>query len=477
MMKFPRSGSDPEELLTEMRVEKTKDIDWKAGKAFSLVYYPGDEYAKTIKAAYEMYFSENALNPAAFPTLRRMEHEVISMTGDLLHGPETVCGNMTTGGTESILLAVHTAREYARKNRPEITEPEIILPITAHPAFIKACHYFDVTFKLAELDVDLRVDIEAVKKLINPNTIMMVGSAPCYPYGVIDPITELSDLALDHNLLLHVDGCLGGFMLPFVRKLGHPVVDFDFSLPGVTSMSADLHKYGYSAKGASCVLYRDHELRKHQYFVYTEWVGGVYGSPTMTGTRSGGSIAAAWATLRVIGMDGYLKMAKNTMTAARKLQQAVRDIPELFLVGNPDMCIQAFGSEELNIFSVGDELTMKGWLVDRQQILDTLHMTISNGHENTIDAFIEDLKLAVDKVKKPSLHKTAARIQVKAVKRLQRMLPDGMIAKINSAVSGSGGGLTSKRTAAMYGMIGALSGSGDIQEIVLDVLDKLNGLE
>lgn len=330
-MKFPELGADPDRLLQELTARKAKDTDWKSGKAFCLVYYPGDNWSKTIKAAYELYFSENALNPTAFPSLRNLEHEVVDMTCALLNGPETACGNLTTGGTESILLTVHTAREWARKHRPDITRPEIIIPITAHPAFIKACHYFDVDFHLAPLDDDLKVDMEAVKKLITPATVMLVGSAPCYPYGVIDPVEALSQLALERNLLLHMDACVGGFMLPFVNELGFSVPKFDFSLPGVTSISADLHKYGYAAKGASCILYRDAALRKHQYFVYTDWVGGIYGSPNMTGTRPGGAIAAAWATLKVIGRDGSFRWQKTLWKPLRKSNPLSRRSPNSLL--------------------------------------------------------------------------------------------------------------------------------------------------
>lgn len=475
-IQIPASGANREDLLKRMTEARSEDTHWQTGKAFCLVYHPGDEYARTIKEAYNLFFSENALNPTAFPSLRRFEAEVVGMAAGLFHGEETAAGTMTSGGTESILLAVKTAREWAKENKPEISNPEVILPASAHPAFMKACHYFGVKPILANVGADYRVDIDSVRDAINRNTILLVGSAPSYPHGVVDPIRDLSALALDNGLLLHVDACIGGFMLPFARKLGYAIPEFDFKLPGVTSISADLHKYGYAAKGASVILYRDAELRKHQFYVYTDWNGGIYGSSTMLGTRPGGAIAAAWAAMNTIGMDGYMHLAKRTMDATVKLRKGIEEMDGIELVGDPDMSILAFGSDELNIYELGDELNLKGWHFDRQQFPASLHLTVSQVHLDVVDEFLGDLKDAVAKVRKFSLNKVTTSVQVAAFKGLKAMLPHGLFKKLQEVYS-SGGGAVHGRTAAMYGMMGALAGSGDLQDIVKNVLHGFYSLE
>jgi len=294
---FPKAGRSREDVLDTMRAARDHDIKWQRGRAFGLVYHISEEIDELLKEAFTMFFSENGLNPTAFPSLRKFESEVVAMTASLLGGDSNVCGNMTTGGTESLLMAVKTARDWARDHHPEISEPEIVLPDTAHPAFDKAGSYFDVRIVHVPVLEDFRADVAAMQQAINPNTIMLVGSAPSYPHGVVDPIGELAAIAQERGLLFHTDSCVGGFMLPFIRKLGYEVPPFDFSVPGVTSMSADLHKFGYAAKPASVVLYRTPELRRKQMFVAINWPGGIYPSPTMTGSRAGGPIAAAWALM------------------------------------------------------------------------------------------------------------------------------------------------------------------------------------
>jgi sphinganine-1-phosphate aldolase len=475
---IPTRGLSREALLSKLNAARVKDSRWQEGRAFCLVYHPGDEKAALVKEAYNLFFSENALNPSAFPSLRRFEAEVVRMCAGLFHGGEEVEGTMTSGGTESILLAVKTAREWARAIRPEILAPEVVIPSTAHPAFHKAFHYFGLKGVTVPVGPDFRVEMDAVRAAITPNTILLVGSAPSYPHGVLDPIRDLSALALELGLLLHVDACIGGFMLPFARKLGHAIPDFDFQLPGVTSISADLHKYGYAAKGASVVLYRDAALRRHQFYVYTEWPGGIYASATMLGTRSGGSIAAAWAALNAIGMDGYLALAKRTMTATAAIRAGIAAIDGLEVVGDPDMSLIAFRATDLDIYAVGDELNQRGWYFDRQQNPASLHLTVSQVHADVYPAFLEDLRASVERVRKPSWHKVSASVQVSTVKRLQKMLPEGLFARIQKAFSGGkskvGG---TGRTAAMYGMMGALSGTGTLDELVKNVLSGFYEVE
>ncbi|MCL4109393.1 UNVERIFIED_CONTAM: hypothetical protein GTU68_033218 [Idotea baltica] len=474
-LQLPAQGIDPESLLAHMQAARTEDTQWQSGKAFCLVYHPGEKYAKPIKEAYNMFFSENALNPSAFPSLRRFESEVVRMTASLFQGDEKVEGTMSSGGTESILLAVRTAREWARAERPEIKSPEVILPASAHPAFMKAMHYFGVTAVLAPVGKDYRVDIQFVREAIGPNTIMLVGSAPSYPHGVVDPIRDLSDLAMENKLLLHVDACIGGYMLPFVRRLGYAVPAFDFSLPGVTSMSADVHKYGYAAKGASVVLYKDADLRKHQFYVYTEWSGGIYASSTLLGTRPGGAIAAAWAAMKVIGMDGYMELAGKAMRATDRIKAAIQEMDGIHLIGDPEMSLLAIGSDSLNVYALGDELNILGWHFDRQQAPASLHFTVSQVHEEIVDEFLTDLATAIGKVKKFSLNKLSIGAQIAAFKGLKAILPNGMFRKLQNSFSG--GGISHGRSAAMYGMMGTLSGSGDLSDLIKNVLHGMYTLE
>jgi len=472
---FPAKASGREELLDYITQKKIKDIDWKKGKAFCLVYHPGEERANLIKEIYNLYFSDNALNPTAAPSLAELEAETVSMCADLFNGDENVRGNITTGGTESILLAIKTARDWAKKNKPHIIKPNVVLPVSAHPAFMKAFHYFNVDFIPVELGSDFRANPVAMRAAVNKDTIMIVGSAPSYPHGLMDPIPEIAEIAKEKNIFCHVDACIGGFMLPFVKKLGYQIPEFDFAIDGVTSISADIHKYGYSSKGSSVILYKNAAIRKFQFSIYTKWNGGVYGSPTMTGTRPGGSIAGAWAALKAIGMDGYLEMAKTTMEVTNKIKIAIECINELEIVGHPDMSILAFKSDKLDVFKLADELNKKGWHFERQQLPPTLHLTINYIHRLVTDEFINDLKECVETAKKFSLGSITTSLQTKAVKGLSKILPSGTIAKFQK--SGSGTPIKKENTAAMYGMMGALSGTDDLEEIVLDFLDKINSVQ
>lgn len=472
---FPTKGTPKKELLKSIKSNREKDVDWKNGRAFCLIYYPGEERANMIKEIYDEYYSDNALNPSATPSLTRLESEVISMCADLFNGSDEVRGNITSGGTESILLAIKTARDWAKKHRPDIKRPQVIIPASAHPAFVKAFHYFEMDFVPVPLK-DYRADIHAMENAITSNTILMVGSAPSYPHGLMDPIKEIAGIAKKYHLLCHVDSCIGGFMLPFAKKLGYPIEDFDFSVDGVTSISADLHKYGYSAKGASIVLYSNSELRKYQFSVYTTWNGGIYGSPTIGGTRPGGCIAGAWAALKGIGEDGYLEMAKVTMDATKKIIDGVHAIDDLELIGNPDMSILAFKSSSIDVYQLADVLNKKGWHFERQQLPPSLHLTVNYIHGNVADDFVSDLKDALVEVKKFKFSKIGSKLQVGVVKSLKKVLPKGTIAKVQKSQSKSDD-IHQENTAAMYGMMNVLTGTGDLDDIVLDFMDKINSIE
>jgi len=388
-------------LLKEIEEAKKSDIEWKEGRVWSLVYHASDEHSALLKEVYNDFFSKNALSPLAFPSLKKFETEVVSMTIDLFNGDKKCRGNVTSGGTESILMAIKTYRDWAKEKFPNIKNPEMVLPSSAHPAFDKGADYFNVKAIRVPVEKDShRADVKAIGRAINENTILLVGSACDFPRGVVDPISEIGALAEEHKIGLHVDGCLGGFMLPFVRKLGYDIPDFDFSVPGVTSISADVHKYGYGPKGSSTILYRRDKIWKYQFSVYTDWSGGVYISPTMRGTRPGGAIAAAWAAMKSLGIEGYMKLAKTVMEAAKKLMNGIEEIPELSILGKPVMSVFSFTSEKLNIFQLGDVLDEKGWHLDRIQFPSALHMMVNPYHAKVIDLFLKDLKDAVNIVLK-----------------------------------------------------------------------------
>jgi glutamate/tyrosine decarboxylase-like PLP-dependent enzyme len=477
---FPEKGKTKAEVLAAMQTARSKDVRWQDGKAFSLVYYAGEQVAELVKEAYLLYFSENALNPTAFPSLRRFESEVIAMCASLLGGDETVTGTMTSGGTESLLMAVKTAREWGRANKPQANPPEMVLPSTAHPAFDKAADYFGVKLVHVPVGKDFRAQVDLMEAAITPNTILMVGSAPSYPQGVVDPISALAAIAQKHGILFHVDACVGGFMLPFVRKLGYPVPDFDFEVPGVTSISADLHKYGYAAKGASVILYRGRDLRLHQFFVQTEWSGGIYASPAMAGSRPGGAIAAAWAVLNFLGEEGYLEIVHQVMHATDCLRAGVAEIEGIHILGSPEMSVVALASDQFNIYEIGDEMTLKGWYMDRQQFPPSLHVTLNYAHAKIIDDFLRDLTEAVQKARRPGLRQVRDGVLLRLARSLVRLLPEKWVSKLvgkaSAFLGGEDNGLP-QRSAAMYGMMGTLPNRGDLKTLVLNMLDQMFSVE
>ena len=397
---LPKKGTSTEEVLQKLQAHRGEDVDWKSGRTFSLVYYAGEHVMQLLHDAYSMFMAENGLSPMAFPSLRDMENEVVAMTANMLHGGDTAAGSMTSGGTESIFMAMKTARQWARKHRPEIAKPKIVAPVTAHPAFIKSAHYLDMQIEFTPLRDDWRADPEAMKAAIDENTVILVGSAICYPYGVVDPIEEIAALAKEQGILMHVDACLGGFMLPFVSKLGYEVPIWDFRARGVTSISADVHKYGYAAKGASTVTYRDAELRKLQFYAYPDWPGGIYVTPTMAGARPGGAVAAAWAVMHHLGEEGYVKLAKVAMDATNRIRVGIESIDGLRVMGNPQMTVLAFDSSEVDMFTVGSKMDARGWHLDRNQFPSALHIMVTPAHAEVADQLIDDLRLAVEEARK-----------------------------------------------------------------------------
>jgi glutamate/tyrosine decarboxylase-like PLP-dependent enzyme len=361
------------------------------------VYFAGEDVARVITNAYAAAIYTNGLGPGAFRSLKKFESEVVGFTAGLLGLPSAV-GNMTSGGTESILMAVKTARDYARSEKG-VTAPEMVAPDTAHPAFYKAAEYLGVSVVHTGLREDLRADPGEIERAITPNTVLVVASAPNYPYGTIDPIDEIAAIAQSRGVPCHVDACLGGYLLPFLEKNGVPVRPWDFRVPGVSSISADNHKYGYAARGASTIMYRDNAYRKHQFFAYMDWPGGLYGSPTMTGSRPGGAIAAAWAVMNYLGEDGYRRLAKTTWETTRAIKDGIAAIPGLKVLGEPDMSVFAFAGDGIDIHAVGDAMDAMGWHPDRQHLPASLHVMVTPTHEAIAGPFLEALGTAAEQVR------------------------------------------------------------------------------
>lgn len=438
MKTIPKIGKNHDDIFDEMREYGGQDANYRDSRTWSLVYHLDDAHTEFLKQAYGLYFSENALNPMAFKSLKRFETDIINMTASMLNGDENTVGTVTSGGTESCLLPVLAYRDRARARRKLPFKPEMIAPESVHVAWSKAAKYFGVKIKYAPLQSDFRVDVSEVKKLINRRTIMLVGSAPSYPHGVIDPIGELALLAQQHDVPLHVDACLGGFLLPFMELNGRKMPPFDFRVSGVTSISADVHKYGFAAKGASTVMYRDMSYMKHQFFIHEDWPGGVFASPALLGTRPGGSFAAAWAAIHALGEDGYRENARQIMEITQELQRGINAIEGLEVLGYPDMSVFAYHStdEKINIFAVGDQMEARGWQIDRLQRPEGLHVMVVPGHVKIIDEYLGDLQASVDTIR-------------------------------------SNPKLAAKGNAAMYGMIANLPFRGMIKKEVMKMMEGM----
>ena len=319
----------------------------------------------------------NPLHPDAFPGLRKMEAEVVRMACSIFNGGEDSCGCVTTGGTESIILACKTYRDLARDTR-DVEMGEILVPVTAHAAFDKSADILGIRIRHVPVDeVTRRVDLKAMKRMINKNTIVLVGSAPQFPHGTMDDIEGVAALGVKYNIPVHVDACLGGFLVAFMDEAGFPIKPFDFRVPGVTSISADTHKYGYAPKGSSILMYSNQEYRNYQYFCYPNWPGGIYGTPTITGSRAGGIIAACWAALKYFGRDGYVQATKEIVETTRRITEAIRHVPGLKIIGIPEVSVIAFDSDLFNIYSLSDGLKTRGWALNALQFPACVHLCVT----------------------------------------------------------------------------------------------------
>jgi glutamate/tyrosine decarboxylase-like PLP-dependent enzyme len=403
-MQIPQHGLSKQEILNTLQAFKSHDMDWKAGKVWCYVYDPGEDPAEVTREAYLRFLSENGLDPTVFPSLLKLETDVVRAVIGLLRGDSNVVGHLTSGGTESIMLAVKTARDMARALNPQIKEPEMVLPKTAHAAFHKAAHYLGVRPVLVDINPEtFQVRAEDMEKAITSNTILLAASAPSYSQGVVDPIADIGQIAQRHNLLFHVDACVGGLHLSFMRKIGYEVPDFDFTVPGVTSVSTDLHKYGYAAKGCSVVMYHSKEIRKYQIFACTETTGYTLINPTVLSSKSGGPMAGAWAVLNFLGEEGYKKIIREVQEATKRLIDGVNSIEGLHVLGKPAMCMFSFKSDVINVYQLADEMNKRGWYIQGQFSTPltprNLHISVSQGTIHNVDALLKDLRECVEIVR------------------------------------------------------------------------------
>jgi sphinganine-1-phosphate aldolase len=403
--RLPEKGRSQEEILRELRqIAAREDARWETGQVSGSYYHAGRDHFAFLNQVYGLFSHVNILQRDMCPSGTKFEAEIVSMTAKMLHAeavaaPDEVVGAVTSGGSESIMLPMLVYREQARAERG-ITAPEIVAPDTAHPAFEKGAWLFGIKLVKVPVGRDLLADVDAMRACINENTVAVAGSAGNYPHGLIDPLERLSDLAVEHKIGMHVDGCYGGFLLPWIERLGYDIPPFDFRLRGLTSISCDTHKWGYGPKGASVVLYRNRGLRRYQYFSSIRWAGGIYASPTLAGSRSEGISAATWAAMVSLGEEGYLEIARQIMRVADAIREGAAAIPEIRIAGNPTFCI-GFLSDVVNIYHVNDYLISKGWRMNGLQSPPGFHFCITRPQTvpGLAERFLADLRAGVEYAK------------------------------------------------------------------------------
>ena len=402
-MGLQQQGRPVDEVVADLEAKRENDVRWADGKTFGMIYDGGPSVHEVAERAARLYLHENALNTRAFPSLGEIQSEVVGWTASLLHG-EGVSGFLTSGGTESILCAVLAARERGREER-SVTAPEMVVAESAHAAFHKAAHLFGIELKSTPVLPDWTADVDAMAEHVNPNTVLVVGSAPQYPQGVVDPIPAIAELAARVDANCHVDACMGGFVLPFAEMLGRPVPPWDFRVEGVHSISADVHKLGYAPKGVSVILHRSKALRRYQTFVFDAWLGGFYASPSLQGSRSGVPMATAWTIMQHLGIDGYCALTRQTLESADRMRAGIATIDGVRVLGPGAYHVIAMsddpeaGGEPVDVFALGDALMSRGWFHDRQTPPDSLHSTVSNTNTGVIDDYLSALAESVEKVR------------------------------------------------------------------------------
>lgn len=391
---IPAEGWTREQVLERLAELQVDDVDYRGARTFGLIYPTSEELEEFIAEIAGITVLENALNPFAFPSLKTMQREVVRMACGLLNGGPTSGGAMTSGGTESIFLAVKTARDRGRAERG-IERGNIVVPFTAHPAFRKAAHILDIEWRQLPATESLQADPDALADTIDDATLLACGGAPAYPYGMIDDIPSMASIASERGAMFHVDACIGGYVLPWVERLDRPLPPWDFRVPGVTTISADLHKFGYGIKGASTILHADKATLRYQVFEFDQWAGGLYGTLGFQGTKAAPPIAVAWALLHHLGANGYTALMADALGATDRLRSGVAGIDGVHVWGEPDATVFAIGSADHDVFAIGDVLAERGWMFDRQHFPDALHLMVSPGHARVVDEFLGDLRFAV----------------------------------------------------------------------------------
>ncbi|XP_050593997.1 sphingosine-1-phosphate lyase isoform X1 [Bombus affinis] len=400
IVKLPEKSLEPKEILERIKtcVQLAYcylgDYDWESGKVSGAIYRVDINLLQLMGDIYSIASYTNPLHPDIFPGVCKMEAEVVRIVCNLFHGDEDSCGTMTSGGTESILLACKTYRDYAR-NVKGIKNPEIVMPITAHSAFDKAAQYLKLKVRSVPVNQhSYTACIKSMEKAITRNTIMLIGSTPNFPYGTMDNIKAISDLGVKYNIPVHVDACLGGFLICFMPNAGFNVPPCDFRLSGVTSISVDTHKYAYAPKGSSLILYRNKKLRHYQYTITTDWPGGIYGSPTVSGSRAGGIIASCWATLMYFGYNEYLESTKKIIETTKYIEQRLRKLDGIFIFGTPATSVIALGSNDFHIYKLSEALNVRGWNLNTLQFPCGIHLCVTYVHTQlgVADQFLSDVE-------------------------------------------------------------------------------------
>jgi glutamate/tyrosine decarboxylase-like PLP-dependent enzyme len=406
--RIPEVGKEREDIIKEMKAMRdSEESKWRDGFVSGAVYHGDSGYIDFLNKIYAINSQSNPLHSDVWPSTSKFEAEIVSMTANMLGAggmnsdveEDEICGVISSGGTESILLAMKTYRDWARHTK-KIRKPEMIAPVTAHAAFNKAAQYFGIKLIQVPVDSQFKADVAATRKAMTKNTVVIVGSAPSFPHGVIDPIEKMSELAREKGIGFHTDACLGGFVLPWAEKLGYDVPPFDFRLPGVTSISADTHKYGYAAKGTSAILYRNKELRHYQYFTATDWPGGLYFSPTFAGSRPGALSASCWAAMVTIGEQGYMAATRKILETASVIKKGVKEIPELNVLGD-SLFVIAIASDALDIYKIMDYMSQRKWSLNGLHKPSCVHICVTLRHTRpgVVQRFLNDLKAAVAHVK------------------------------------------------------------------------------